>query len=148
MSNYLFCNISFLCKKTTFSIVYIYGEHQAIITPLANFQTGSLLDLCLQRAKRNNKKSITEGAYQITMISFGKYQYKAACEQYSDCQAGEHEGYAIVGKERFGRKACVLKDVTVSRDCADLMARIMNNNQVDLCQMQDVTEDLLATLKS
>jgi len=42
----------------------------------------------------------------------------------------------------------VLKDVTVSRDCADLMARIMNNNQVDLCQMQDVTEDLLATLKS
>ena len=95
-----------------------------------------------------NNKIKSKGAYRSSMLSSGKYQYKTTCEHYTDCQAGEHEGYAIIGRERFGQKAYVLKDVTVSRDCAVLMAQIMNNHQVDLCQMRDVTEDLLATLKS
>lgn len=79
------------------------------------------------------------------MLSFGKYQYKTTCEQYADCQAGDHEGYAIIGRERFGKRTCVIRDLTVSRDHADMIARIMNNNQVSLCQMQDVAEDLIAS---
>lgn len=79
-------------------------------------------------------------------MSFGKYQYKTACEMYTDCQAGSHEGYAIIGRERFRRGICMLRDVTTSRETADKLVKLMNNNQVDLCHMQDVTEDLLATI--
>jgi hypothetical protein len=66
---------------------------------------------------------------------------------YNNCQAGEHEGYAIIGRERFKRGICMLPDVTTSREAADKLVELMNNHQVDLCQMRDVTEDLLATLK-
>ena len=80
------------------------------------------------------------------MLNFGKYQYKTAYQKYTNCQAGEHDGYAILGRERFGRKTCVLADVTVSQEVADRIVRMMNTHQVDLCHMQDVTEDLLATV--
>ncbi len=80
------------------------------------------------------------------MLSFGKFQYKTACEKYTDCQAGSHEGYAIIGRERFRSGICMLRDVTTSRDTADTLVDLMNSNQVDLCQMQEITEDLLATI--
>ena len=81
------------------------------------------------------------------MLNFGKYQYKTTCQKYTNCQEGEHEGYALVGRERFGRKTCMLADVTVSREVADRMVRMMNSHQVDLCQMQDVAEDLLVAVE-
>ncbi|HOP12115.1 MAG TPA: DUF6514 family protein [Oscillospiraceae bacterium] len=80
------------------------------------------------------------------MLNFGKYQYKTACEKYTNCQAGEHEGYAIIGRERFKRGICMLQDVTTSRETADKLVQLMNSNQVDLCHMQDVTEDLLVVV--
>jgi len=80
------------------------------------------------------------------MLNLGKYQYKTACRQYADCQAGTHEGYAIIGRERFKRGNCLLPDVTTSRKAADQLVHLMNNHQVDLCQMRDVAEDLLATI--
>lgn len=79
------------------------------------------------------------------MLNFGKYQYSMSCEKYTNCQAGEHEGYAIISRERFKRGVCSLSDVTTSRETAEKLVQLMNNNQVDLCHMQDVTEDLLAT---
>ncbi|HNX13355.1 MAG TPA: hypothetical protein PK854_00925 [Oscillospiraceae bacterium] len=40
----------------------------------------------------------------------------------------------------------MLRDVTTSRETADTLVDLMNSNQVDLCQMQEITEDLLATI--
>ncbi|MPN54809.1 hypothetical protein SDC9_202486 [bioreactor metagenome] len=80
-------------------------------------------------------------------MSMGKYQYSTSCEMYNNCQAGEHEGYSIIGRERFKKGVCMLPDVTTSREAADKLVDLMNSYQVDLCQMRDVTEDLLDTLK-
>jgi len=96
-----------------------------------------------KREEFNNK----EGAFQGFMLSFGKYRYTTACEIYANGESGEHEGYAIIGRQRFKRGVCMLRDVTTSREAADKLVEIVNSNQVDLCHMQDVTEDLLTTLK-
>ncbi len=89
------------------------------------------------------QKFIQKGRIDF-MMSFGKYQYMTTCEKYTDCQAGAHEGYAIIGRERFKRGVLLLSDVTTSREAAEAMVQLMNKNQVDLCQMRDVTEDMLA----
>ena len=76
-------------------------------------------------------------------MTMGKYQYSTCSEMYNNCHAGEHEGYAIIGRERFKRGTCMLPDVTTSREAAEKLVDLMNNNQVDLCQMRDVAEDLI-----